>query len=183
MPVHKNHIFFSKCSENMIFPKKLRWNMIFLVLSGKLVFLFPENIILFFRRKMKDDLSQKIHGNTIFFSNGSKTWSFQKTHGGIWSFLYTWKDSNFFPGKYDIFSFDGKWKMIFLKKYMEIWYFLYICINVTNMILPLYKKKSKMIFSRKNTLTTDWHSRSHSRKSSKDSLYVYYLLFIVCPSG
>ena len=33
--------------------------MIFLVLSKKMIFLFPENIILFFRQKMKDDLSQK----------------------------------------------------------------------------------------------------------------------------
>ena len=65
----------------------------------------------------------------------------------------------FFSGKYN-FSLVGKWKMIFLKKYMEIWYFLYICINVTN-----------MIFSRKNKLKDDWHSRLHSRKSSNDSLY------------
>ena len=33
--------------------------MIFLVLSGKIMFLFPENMILYLRRKMKDDLSQK----------------------------------------------------------------------------------------------------------------------------
>ena len=39
--------------------KKLHWNLIFLVLSGKMIFLFPENMILFFRRKMKDHLSQK----------------------------------------------------------------------------------------------------------------------------
>ena len=31
-----------------------------------------------------------------------------------------------FSRKYDIFSMDEKWKMIFLKKYMEIWCFLYI---------------------------------------------------------
>ena len=38
--------------------------MIFLVLSGKMIFLFPENMILLCRRKMKEDLSQeKIHGN------------------------------------------------------------------------------------------------------------------------
>ena len=30
--------------------------------------------------------------------------------------------------------------MIFPKKYVEIWYFLYVCINVTNMILPFWKK-------------------------------------------
>ena len=31
----------------------------------------------------------------------------------------------FFP-KIWSYSLDGKWKMIFLKKYLEIWYFLYI---------------------------------------------------------
>ena len=43
----------------MIFSKKLNWNMIFLVSAGKMIFLFPQNMILFFRLKMKDDLSQK----------------------------------------------------------------------------------------------------------------------------
>ena len=33
--------------------------MIFPVLSGKMIFYFPENLILSFRRKMKDDLSQE----------------------------------------------------------------------------------------------------------------------------
>ena len=34
--------------------------MIFLVvLSGKMIFIFPENMFLFFRWKIKDDLSQK----------------------------------------------------------------------------------------------------------------------------
>ena len=35
------------------------------------------------------------------------------------------------------------------QEYMEIWYFLYICINVKNMVLPFRKKKLKMIFSGK----------------------------------
>ena len=43
----------------MIFLKKSRWNMIFLVLSRKTIFLFPENMILPFGRKMKNDFSQK----------------------------------------------------------------------------------------------------------------------------
>ena len=50
----------SKCFEKMVFPKQSHWDMIFLVLSENMAFLFPENIILFFRQKMKDDLSQKI---------------------------------------------------------------------------------------------------------------------------
>ena len=33
--------------------------MIFLVLSGKMIFLFLEDMILFFGRKMKDNISQK----------------------------------------------------------------------------------------------------------------------------
>ena len=48
-----------------MFPKKLYWNIIFLVLSGK-IFLFSKNMILFFRMKIKDDLSQK---NTWKYDN------------------------------------------------------------------------------------------------------------------
>ena len=77
---------FSKCSEKMIFPKKLHWNMIFLVSSGKMIFLFPENMILFFRRKMKDDLSQK---NTwkydIFFKCSEKMVFPKKLH---WNMIF-----------------------------------------------------------------------------------------------
>ena len=69
---------FSGRPEKMVFAKKLRRNMIFLVLPGKMIFLFPENMISHVRRKMKDDLSKKIHGNMIFSSNLLKRWSFQK---------------------------------------------------------------------------------------------------------
>ena len=49
---------FCKCSEKVVFPTTLRWNMIFLASSGKMIF-FPDNMILFFRQKIKDYLSQK----------------------------------------------------------------------------------------------------------------------------
>ena len=42
--------------------------MIFLVLSGMMIFIFPKNMILTLGRKMKDDLSKKTHGNMIFSS-------------------------------------------------------------------------------------------------------------------
>ena len=42
--------------------------MIFLVLSGKVIFIFPKNMILPLVRKMKDDLSKKTHENMIFSS-------------------------------------------------------------------------------------------------------------------
>ena len=51
----------SKISEKIIFPKKSNWKMIFLVSSRKIIFIFPENMTLFFRQKMEDDLSQKKH--------------------------------------------------------------------------------------------------------------------------
>ena len=61
-----------RCHEKMVFPKKLRWNMIFLVLSGDMIFLFPENMILQLGRKMKDDLSQKNTQKYIFFKLSEK---------------------------------------------------------------------------------------------------------------
>ena len=43
-----------------------RWHMIFLVSSGKMTLLFLKNMMFFSRRKVKDDLSQKIRGNMVF---------------------------------------------------------------------------------------------------------------------
>ena len=128
----------------MVFPKKSHWNMIFLALSKKMIFLFPGNIILFFRRKMEDDLSQKKYMEPWnFLQIPKKRRSFQKKLHWNMIFLVLSEKMVFFPKKHDIFSFDGKWKMIFFKKYMEVWYFLCIC---------------KM---------------SHSGKSSNDSLKFY----------
>ena len=61
------------------------------------------------------------------------------------------EDGFFFSRKYDFFSMDEKWKMIFLKKYMEIWCFLYIRWR-WYFFFPqpwnyLSVKKAKMIFS------------------------------------
>ena len=82
---------FSKCSKKMIFPKKSHWDMIFLVASGKMIFLFPKNMILFFKRKMKDDLSQK---NTwkydIFFKCSEKMVFPRKMYWNM-IFLISWE--------------------------------------------------------------------------------------------
>ena len=83
--------------------------MVFLVLPGKMIFLFPENIILFFRRKRKDDLSQKkIYGIMIFSSNVLKDGLSKKNTLEYELFYITWKDGIFSPEKHDIFSLDGK---------------------------------------------------------------------------
>ena len=47
--IHRNMIFSANVLEIWSFQKQFHWNMILLVLSGKMEFLFPENMILFFR--------------------------------------------------------------------------------------------------------------------------------------
>ena len=143
--------------------------------SGKMMFLFPENMILHLRRHMKDDLSQKNTEIWYFHQNFWKDGIFKKGRAGTWSFLYYLEERwYFFPRKYDIFSLGRNWEKIFLKKYMEIWYFLCTRMGVTNVVShPSSKKKSKMVLSRKNTPKGDWRPNWHPRKSSSNSLYFH----------
>ena len=94
--------------------------MIFFVLSGKMIFLFPENMILPLRRKMKDDLSQKNTRKYDIFFKRSEKWSFQK--GPRWDMIFVVLSGKmvFFSRKHDIFSLGGKREMTLLKKFMEI---------------------------------------------------------------
>ena len=104
----KNYIFF-KYSEKMVFPKKSHWNVMFLVLlSGKLIFLFPENIIVFFRRKMKDNLCQNNKWKYDIFSNAPKRWSFKKKLRWNMVFFVLSEKMVLFSEKYDIVSLDKK---------------------------------------------------------------------------
>ena len=64
-----------------------------------------ENHIFFFQTSWKDGLSKK-------------------NCAGIWSFLYYRERWYFFFLKIWSYPLDGKWKMIFLKKYTERWSFL-----------------------------------------------------------
>ena len=66
-----------------------------------------------------------LHGKPYFlFPDILKRWSFQKNCAGIWSFLYYQERWYFFFPKIWSYTLGGKWKMIFLKKHTEIWYFL-----------------------------------------------------------
>ena len=107
---------FSKCSERMVFPRNSRWNMITLVLSGKLIFLFPENIFLFFRRKMKDDISQKNTWKCDIFFKCSEKMVFPKKIAleHDLSCFIIWKMIFLFPE--NIVLFFRRKMMIFLKK-------------------------------------------------------------------
>ena len=147
--------------------------MIFLVLSGKMMFFSPENMILFFRQKIKDDFSQKNTWKYDVFSKCSEKMVFPKISHWNMIFLVLSGKMVLFYRTYDIFSLDGKSKMIFLRKYMEIWYFLYIYINVTNMILPFCQKNERRSSPEKIHLKVidilDWHPK----KISNDSLHFY----------
>ena len=95
---------------------------------------------------MKGDLSQKsTRKYDIFFKRSEKmemVFSKRVALGHDLSSII-WKDGIFFR-KHDIFSLDRKWEMIFLKKYMEIWYFLCTRTGVTNVApRPSVKKKIK----------------------------------------
>ena len=66
-----------------------------------------------------------LHGKPYFlFPDVLKRCSVLKNCPGMWSFLYYWERWHFFFPKIWSYTLDGKWKIIFFKKYMEIWYFL-----------------------------------------------------------
>ena len=143
--------------------------MIFLVLSGKIIVLFPENTISHLRRKMKDDLSQK---NTRKYEI-LKDDLFKKGCTRTWSSCIIWKDG-IFSGKHDIFSLGRKWKMTFLKKYIEIYYFLCIRTCVTNVVSRSFAKKSiRWSYLTKIHLKVIDILGWHPRKSSRNSLYFH----------
>ena len=142
---------FSKCSEKMDFPKKSNWNMIFLVSTGKMAFLFPKNMILFFRDGKWNDLSQKKYMEIWFFLQMFWKCGFFKKNPLEWDlFCITKKDGISFSRKFDIFSIHGKWKMIFLK---NAWKYDAFSIfgkdSLSFMKFPFCLKKAKMILSRK----------------------------------
>ena len=154
----KNHISFFQMFWKDSLSKKIaliydHWDMIFLVSPGKMIFVFPENMILLFRRKMKDDLSQKIHRNMIYFSNVLKRWSFHENRSRTWSFFYHRERWYFFFLKIWYFSTDGKWKMIFRKKTHQNMMFSASSVKMVFLFLQIGNyfsvKKAKMIFLRK----------------------------------
>ena len=131
------------------------------------------SLILYLKRKMKMICIKKMHRNVIFFIKLSEKMIFLK--GPRWDghdlFCIIWKDGIFWR-KHDIFSLGRKWEMTFLKKHMEIWYFLWTRTDVTNVVSrPSAKENQWWSYPAKIHLkiidALDWHPR----KSSSNSLY------------
>ena len=77
--------------------------MIFLVLSGKMIFVFAENMILPRRRKMKDNLSQKTTRKyDLFFKRPEQMFFSKRAAPGHDLSCIIRKDGIFSP-KHDIF--------------------------------------------------------------------------------
>ena len=168
----KSYFLFPAVLKRWSFQKKLHWNMIFLLLSGKIIFLFPENMILYLRRKMKDDLSQK---NTqkydIFFKLSEKMVFPKRAAPAHDPSCIIWKYGVFFSRKHDVFSLGRKWEAVFLRKYMDIWRFLCTRTGVTNVVPhPSVKKNQRLSYPAKIHLKVidalDWHSRKSSGNSA-----------------
>ena len=152
---------FSKCSEKMVFHRtgiwhESHWDMILLVPSGKMIFFFPENMILFYRRKMKDDLSQENTWKYDIFFKCSEKIAFPKKITPEHELSRTIrKDGISFSRKYDIFSRrkvkDDLSQKIRGNMMFSVYSVKMVPFFPTNMKLTFQKpvKKSKIIFSRK----------------------------------
>ena len=73
----KKYIFFFQMFRKDGLSKKIALDYDLSCISGK-IFLFPENMILFFRQKMKDDLSQKNTWKCDIYFKCSKKMVFPK---------------------------------------------------------------------------------------------------------
>ena len=84
--IRGNMILFANVLKRWSFQKNRTgiWSFFY---YQKKIFLFPENMILFFRRKIKDDLSQKNTWNYDIVWYALKRRSFQKARTRIWSFF------------------------------------------------------------------------------------------------
>ena len=160
----------------MIFLKISRWNMIFLVLSGKKMFIFPEIMISHLRRKMKDDLSQKNARKYIFIKLSEKMVFSKRSALGHDISCIIWKDGIFFTENI-FFPWAGRERWPFSRntwKYEHVRAGTYLCTRkgVTNLVsCPSAKKSQGWSYHAKVHLKVidvlDWHPR----KSSSNSLY------------
>ena len=157
----------------MFFPKNCAriWPFLLYYLE-RLNFFFPKIWSYSLDRKWKMIFLKKIHGN-IFSSNAPKRWSFQKKSRWNITFPVLSRKMVFFSRKIWYFFFERKMKDDLSQEIHESMIFSVFMYKCYKYDITLLQKKSEMVFSRKNTLKGDWHSRLNSWKSSNDYLYFY----------
>ena len=149
---------FSRRPEKMVFPKKLRWDMICLVLLGKMIFLFPEKMILPPARK------NTRYSLQMFWKDGL----FKKDCTGAWSFLYHLRRWFFFPPKTRYFFVGRKttgWSFSRNTRKHDIFY-------LTCSTAPC-QKHQRWSYPAKIHLNVFDALDRHSRKGSNNSLYFH----------
>ena len=149
--------------------------MIFLVLSGKIMFFFPKNMILHPRRKIKDDLSQKNTRKYDIFFKLSEKMVFSKgaTPRDDLSCII-WKNGIFFPENTIFFPWAGSERWPISRKTWKYDIFReHVRVLQTQCHAPLSKKNQRWSYPAKIHLkmidVLDWHPR----KSSRNSLYFH----------
>ena len=126
--------------------------MIFLALSGMMIFLFPKNMILYLRRKIKDDLSKENTRKYDISFKPSEKMVFPKraVPAHDLSCIIS-KDGIFFPKT--LYFFPGQkvrgGPSQEIHGNMTFSVYTYGCYKRS--ATPLCQKKSKMVLSRKNT--------------------------------
>ena len=161
MSLHeKPYITFPDVLKRWSFQKNLRWNIIFFVLSGKVIFLFPENRILHLDEKWKMIFLKK---NTwkydIFVKCSEKMVYSIKLHRNM-IFLVLSEKVVFFSQKHDFFLWTENERWSFSRKTWKYDFFcIYVQVLQTLNHAPLPKTKSKMNLSHKKTPKSDWDCR------------------------
>ena len=173
----------------MVSPKKLHWNMIFFVLSGKMLFLFPENKILPLKRKIKDDLSQKKRKHMEMWYFLQVFWKddlFKKTAPGHDLSCIIWKDGICFP-KNTIF-FNGRKIKDDLSQEVHrgTVFYVFTCRRYKRGVRFLFQKNQRWPSPTKIHLKMIDSLGWHSRNGSNNCLYFYgdfYRRFHILPSS
>ena len=160
----------------MVFPKELHWNITFLVLSGKMIFLFPENMILPLDGKWKVIFLKKVHEHTIFSSNVLKKWRWSFQKGLHWDMIFLVLSGKmvFFPENMISFRWAESERWSFSR---NTWKYDIFCVHVLVLLTwhhaPPSKKNQRWSYPTQTHLKVievlDWHSRT----SSSNSLYFH----------
>ena len=137
--------------------------MIFLVLLGKMIFLFLENMILHLENE-RWSFSKKYTEILYFLQTFWKDGLFKKDHAGIWSLLYYLKRWYFFPKTWYFFLGQGAGGDFSQEIQGDMIFSVYTYMCYKRGATALCQKTSEMVLSSKNTPNRDWCSRLASYK-------------------
>ena len=144
LPLHeKPYFLFPNVLKTWSFQKNYTGIWSFFYYQEKILFLDTKGEMIFLKKNTwKYDIYFRCSGKIVFPGNSGLNTIF---------FVISGKMVFIFSRKYDNFSLGEKWKMIFIKKRMEIWYFLYICVGVTSTTLAPRQRNKDALAPKKYT--------------------------------